>query len=1172
MSSFRYVFRIVLIVLLLGLLGVVGWALIRSNPDRYWNRAQANLKANNTAAAVINLQSLVQRKPDHADGQEALATLLLKQGEDEKNPGVYSQGLSNLAEAAKLRPEDTELQRRLLDAALKANRLQTASVAAQRLIEKEPNNTDALYALALQAVSSKSNKAAELLSRFAAQPSPRQFQAFAMSEQYHREGQRNEERDQVLAQAANRVKELTDEQFAQLSDFERETMLRLLLMSLQEAPDVTAAHARAKQVLSACEKFPAQDDKTVTKLGEVATQVIGILEARHPVLRSDKGQTEERQQITMRGEKLQAAAIAANKAAPALYLQMAALAFSRSDLKRALEIAQQGIAAATDTPGTRPEDLVALRLLAARSQLVLRRFNEAREQAKLVLATPDVQPPAAGWAQLILGSVATAEGRLETSLEHYRKAEQTLGQTGVVQMALGNTHLALRQWKEALPYLQGLQSKLQVVDPEQQYFAQQHAITSATVHLGELRARLALGQWNEAQRNLQALRGTLLETQAEAAAAVYLWLNDRKADAQQLLNQARQRQPNDFLLILLQAAFLQQSGRAEDAEKLIEAAVAASPDDMRRQTYYVRWLAVQKRFDEAMAKLDELDQRSPNHPTLQYLRAEQLLVQGKEEEALQLAEKLRQTPEGSALGSLLAASIQLRQDNLEGASKLFGEVSERVGGHDGLQLAMGEIAAAGGDYVAAIDQVSNSLDVTKMRGRSRFALLRSVLLLASQKGAAEAEKVLLPIVQEHRDDPFVLTILADLQFKQGQFDEGMKLLNDAERLAPDSADIPFIKSGVLAQVGKLVESLAEIERAIEKNPKSVAVLNSAANLNLLMGKNDAADRYAQAALQINPEMWNLYLVRAEALGRSNRMPEALQLIADLLKKQPESLAAHRALVSLYLADKQPEAALAACRKAREVLPASFELIADEVTLLCSQNRAGEAGRLAELSVGEPVDPLKSLTLAQTFANQGQFDSAQQFAQRSLDAAADDQQKAAAHLLLGEVAMRKNTKGVDAALNDVARDHFAKVLEVNPRNLIAGNNLAWLLATEFDNAAAAIEIVDRVRGDAGAAQLPTDFVDTIAEVYRRGNRLEDAQLLLQQALDLRPNGDPKLLYQLGMVLAARKSPVLARNAFERAKQLGLSDERTTEADRQILLLDEAADAGGAQEEAKKPGTE
>jgi tetratricopeptide (TPR) repeat protein len=143
------------------------------------------------------------------------------------------------------------------------------------------------------------------------------------------------------------------------------------------------------------------------------------------------------------------------------------------------------------------------------------------------------------------------------------------------------------------------------------------------------------------------------------------------------------------------------------------------------------------------------------------------------------------------------------------------------------------------------------------------------------------------------------------------------------------------------------------------------------------------------------------------------------------------------------------------------------------------------------------------------------------------------------LFLGRLYLREGRadaelgRTVDKSMLDKARIHFAAVLEADPRHLVAGNNLAWLLAEHFDRAAEAVRIVEQVRGGTDISKMPPAFIDTMALCYLRANDAEKSKEILRAGLTSYPK-DPQLLFRLAMQLAAAQptQAQVARRQLER----------------------------------------
>jgi predicted Zn-dependent protease len=155
--------------------------------------------------------------------------------------------------------------------------------------------------------------------------------------------------------------------------------------------------------------------------------------------------------------------------------------------------------------------------------------------------------------------------------------------------------------------------------------------------------------------------------------------------------------------------------------------------------------------------------------------------------------------------------------------------------------------------------------------------------------------------------------------------------------------------------------------------------------------------------------------------------------------------------------------------------------------------------------------------------------------------------------MGNCALRQHrAEGGPQALAQ-ARDHFAAIVEADPTDCLAANNLAWLLVTEFKRPEEAVRVIDKARSASPAGQVPSSVIHTSAVVYRAVGRAADARRLLEETLALRP--DQAILWlELGRILADGKKPQDAREPVQRALALGLPDKDADAARRLLEKLD------------------
>ncbi len=116
-----------------------------------------------------------------------------------------------------------------------------------------------------------------------------------------------------------------------------------------------------------------------------------------------------------------------------------------------------------------------------------------------------------------------------------------------------------------------------------------------------------------------------------------------------------------------------------------------------------------------------------------------------------------------------------------------------------------------------------------------------------------------------------------------------------------------------------------------------------------------------------------------------------------------------------------------------------------------------------------------------------------------------------------------------------------MLANQPDNLVVANNLIWLLDTHFGASNEALQLAEQLRQRHSIDELPTRLIDSMMTAYRKAARYEDAEQLIHEALNSKPNS-AVLNFQAGLLGADIQDYITAITALERAVELGLSTRR------------------------------
>ena len=125
-------------------------------------------------------------------------------------------------------------------------------------------------------------------------------------------------------------------------------------------------------------------------------------------------------------------------------------------------------------------------------------------------------------------------------------------------------------------------------------------------------------------------------------------------------------------------------------------------------------------------------------------------------------------------------------------------------------------------------------------------------------------------------------------------------------------------------------------------------------------------------------------------------------------------------------------------------------------------------------------------------------------------------------------------------DDAAIALLRQLLEIDPRNAPALNNLAMILARQPASGKEAVELIDRALEVAGAE---SELLDTKGWIMLEQQRPGDAEAANEEALAL-PPGNPRYRFHLSLAYDRQGKRDAASRAFLRAVDTGLERELLT----------------------------
>ncbi|MFO7577653.1 MAG: PEP-CTERM system TPR-repeat protein PrsT [Pelovirga sp.] len=325
---------------------------------------------------------------------------------------------------------------------------------------------------------------------------------------------------------------------------------------------------------------------------------------------------------------------------------------------------------------------------------------------------------------------------------------------------------------------------------------------------------------------------------------------------------------------------------------------------------------------------------------------------------------------------------------------------------------------------------------------------------ASQSDYDRAIREYEQILKQEPENLRALLSSAALYNAQGREDELATTYRRIEATGTEQGFVASVRYQLRRQDGN--EALAVVNRGLQRYGTSEALLELKAALHRQRGERADAEQAFVRLAAAAPERGNNLLLRYYLSG--NEVAKAQTLVTELLRTRADQEYPYQLAATMHMASNDSTAAIAVLQQGMTRLerPATLQLQLGSIYDQTGQRAEAEKLYRAILA----ADP--------TFAP--------------------------AHVALGIQAERQGNKGA-------ARDFYQDSLRHDESNIVALNNLAYILADNFGENQLALDYAMR------AYQLRSNdprIMDTLGYVLVKNNRAQEALNLLEQAHRMLPD--------------------------------------------------------------------
>jgi len=385
---------------------------------------------------------------------------------------------------------------------------------------------------------------------------------------------------------------------------------------------------------------------------------------------------------------------------------------------------------------------------------------------------------------------------------------------------------------------------------------------------------------------------------AETRLANLLYAEGALADAQRLLDEVLQREPNHEIAHLLKARWLLVAAKPEQALEHARLALSVNPDLVPALYLKAEAEARTRRTADAIASLHELLKVIPRDPAAQTGLSALHLARNEIESAVHVAEEALTNAPGNAAARMALVRALIARGDLKAAAielaplKASRETPAEVHAVEGaLEMRRGNRRAARASFERALTQDA----------ASREALIGLTLLDATENKSLAARSRLESRLASFDNDPGLLFLSAKLFLADGQPARAEELLRRTVALDPFDIEAARLLARLLTDRQRVDASIKAFDEEAAREPTNLSARLMGAVLVHTQGNlADAKARY-QAILRIEPRAAlaanNLAAIYAE---EGDNLKEAQTLAESAADQVPTHAGVLDTLGSVYL--------------------------------------------------------------------------------------------------------------------------------------------------------------------------------------------------------------------------------------------------------------------------------
>ena len=521
-----------------------------------------------------------------------------------------------------------------------------------------------------------------------------------------------------------------------------------------------------------------------------------------------------------------------------------------------------------------------------------------------------------------------------------------------------------------------------------------------------------------------------------------------------------------------------------------------------------------KRSDAAFALAAKV---SPNDSRVRTSAAMAQVSRGNSAGAVAQLEAIAAEDKGPR-ADIALISARLKQNDLAGALKAIDGLEKKTPDRPLAYNLRGRVLLLKRDMPGA----TQAFEAALSKDPNYFPAVASLAAIDLSAGKPElARKRFEELIKSQPSNHQARLALAELGVRTGVAPEEVLAQLRAAIKANPSEPMPH-----LVLIGQLLSSdekaaLNAAREATAALPNNLEIMEALGRTQVAAGNPEQAVSTFTKLTALAPVNAGFQVRLAEALLANKDPDGARRTLRKALEIKPDLMVAKRALVSIALADKKPQEALALVREMQQQAPKDpmvYSLEGDVETTRRNWDAAAASYRTA-FNMNKSTEA--AVRLHSALRAGGKTVEADKLV---ADWLKEKPRDPAFRYYLGDAALAQSDF-------TAAEGHYRAVLEIQPRNALAMNNVAWLMIKQGKPGAVAL-------AEQANEIMPgrSPLMDTLALAYAADNKVPKAIETQKQAIARTPN-DPSLKLTLAKLLIKSGDKAYARAELEDLAKLG-----------------------------------